>query len=90
VKAAFQVQGWVQGVGFRYFIRRHAQELDLGGWVRNEFDGTVSGEVEGDPAPLEAFRELLERGPSGARITRLDWYPVESGGPLPFPFSIRM
>jgi len=90
MKVSFQVYGMVQGVGFRYFVRRQAQELDLAGWVRNEFDGTVSGEAQGDAAALEAFRDLLERGPSGAHITRLDWLPVEEGAALPVPFAIRM
>ena len=90
MKVAFQVHGMVQGVGFRYFVRRNAQGLDLAGWVRNEFDGTVSGEAQGDAAALEAFRDLLERGSSGAHVTRLEWWPVEEGAALPFPFAIRV
>ena len=89
MKAAFQVHGRVQGVGFRYFVRHHAQELELAGWVRNEPDGTVRGEAGGDFSRLEAFREILERGPSGARVTRLDWWPETEGESLPFPFAIR-
>jgi acylphosphatase len=88
VKVAFLVHGRVQGIGFRYFVREQAQALELAGWVRNEFDGTVSGEAGGDCSGLEAFRDILERGPSGARITRLDWLPVDEGKSLPFPFTI--
>ena len=37
--------GWVQGVGFRYRAR-HATELyDCTGWVRNEWDGSVTMEI---------------------------------------------
>jgi len=89
VNAGFRVHGMVQGVGFRYFVRHHAQRLDLAGWVRNEADGTVAGEAGGDGAALEAFREILEEGSTGTRITRLDWWTVDEGQSLPFPFGIR-
>jgi acylphosphatase len=89
MRASFHVHGRVQGVGFRYFVRQEAQALELSGWVRNEADGTVRGEAAGDFSRLEAFREILERGPSGARITRLDWWPGDEGQSLPFPFAIR-
>jgi acylphosphatase len=88
VNAGFHVHGRVQGIGFRYFVRREAQALELAGWVRNEPDGTVTGEAGGDFSRLEAFRELLEQAP-GARITRLDWWPLEDGKALPSPFAIR-
>lgn len=89
MKAGFQVHGRVQGVGFRYFVRERAQELELAGWVRNEPDGTVTGEAGGDFSRLEALREILERGPAGAHIARVDWWPVDEGASLPSPFAIR-
>jgi acylphosphatase len=88
VIAGFHVHGRVQGIGYRYFVRRQAQALDLAGWVRNEADGTVTGEAGGDFSRLEAFREMLEQAP-GARVTRLDWWPLEEGKTLPSPFAIR-
>ena len=39
--------GRVQGVGFRYTAKYLAQSLELTGWVRNEYDGTVTLEVQG-------------------------------------------
>ncbi|HCB50358.1 MAG TPA: acylphosphatase, partial [Chloroflexi bacterium] len=33
------VQGYVQGVSFRYYTQREALRLGLTGWVRNESDG---------------------------------------------------
>jgi acylphosphatase len=77
----------VQGIGFRYFVRREAQALELSGWVRNEPDGTVTGEAAGDFSRLEAFRDILNQGSPGSRITRLDWWPLEEK-PLPSPFAI--
>ena len=89
MKAVFQAHGRVQGVGFRYHVRQEAQALGLAGWVRNDCDGTVSGEAAGDLSRLEAFRERLEGGASWARISRLDWWPADGGESLPFPFTIR-
>ena len=48
---AFRIRlgGRVQGVGFRWYTRREAQELGLPGRVRNLPDGGVEVEVAGDP-----------------------------------------
>jgi acylphosphatase len=89
VKAVFHVHGRVQGVGFRWFAVDRARALDLAGWVRNEPDGTVSGEAAGDFSRLEALREILERGPSSARVSRLDWSLADGEPPLPRPFEVR-
>ena len=89
MKAVFHAHGRVQGVGFRYFVRQEAQNLGLAGWVRNEADGTVSGEAEGSFSALEAFRERLEGGHSFARVSRLDWATSDGGQSLPQPFAIR-
>jgi len=87
--ASFHVHGRVQGIGFRYFVRREAQALELAGWVRNEADGSVTGAAAGDFSRMDAFREILEQGSPGSRITRLDWWPVDEGKSLPFPFEIH-
>ena len=89
MRMAFAVHGRVQGVGFRYFVRDQAWELQVAGWVRNEFNDTVTGEVEGEAVPMEGFRRCLEQGPSMAYVTRLDWTPLSGGQSLPFPFEIR-
>jgi acylphosphatase len=89
MKIAFQVHGRVQGIGFRYFVRREAEALGLDGYVRNEFDGTVTGAAGGDPAAIAQFRDVLEQGSSGAWIQRLDWWPLDEGQSLPSPFTIR-
>jgi acylphosphatase len=68
----FWVNGRVQGVGFRWFVRREAQELGLTGRVRNLPDGRVEVAVAGEPEALSAFRARLQGGPPGARVTRLE------------------
>jgi acylphosphatase len=66
------LKGKVQGVGFRWFTRKAAQELGLVGQVRNLPDGDVEVEVAGGPGPLDAFRERLRQGPPGARVTGVE------------------
>lgn len=62
------IQGRVQGVGYRYFVLRRAQELELNGWVRNRADGSVEVEAEGARVSLERFRARLLEGPPSARV----------------------
>jgi len=69
--AKISVRGVVQGVGFRPFIYRLAQEHDLKGWVRNT-SGKVEIEVEGDEGTLENFLSDLEvKAPPMARIEKV-------------------
>jgi hydrogenase maturation protein HypF len=71
-RARIVVRGAVQGVGFRPFVFRLAQELGLAGWVQNAGHG-VFIEVEGDRPALDAFLLRLEReGPPRAAITSLE------------------
>ncbi len=88
MRVTFVVHGRVQGVGYRSFAREHGRRLQLSGWVRNAWDGTVEGEVEGEPHQLDAFKEALTQGPPSGRVTRLDWWRLDGGAQLPNPFAI--
>jgi acylphosphatase len=66
------IRGQVQGVGFRYFVVRHATTLGLAGWVRNRPDGAVEVEAEGPRSALEALQAGVRRGPSAATVTEMD------------------
>jgi acylphosphatase len=66
------VHGDVQGVGFRYFVQRTAQQLGLRGWVRNNDDGTVELVAEGDREHLEELRRAVEEGPRHSHVERVD------------------
>lgn len=70
-RRAYRVEGRVQGVGFRAFVRRRARELGLNGWVRNAADGSVEAEAAGDRASLESFEDDLREGPPAGRVTNL-------------------
>jgi acylphosphatase len=75
------VRGSVQGVGFRYFIQRKAQQLGLRGWVRNNDDGTVELVAEGPRSELERLKMAAEEGPRMARVQRVEvqWSPATGG-----------
>jgi hydrogenase maturation protein HypF len=70
---AIEIQGIVQGVGFRPFVHGLAARHGLGGFVRNR-TGTVLIEVEGEPESLDRFlAELRGSPPPLSRIERLAW-----------------
>jgi acylphosphatase len=82
------VKGGVQGVGFRYFVQEHAASLQLTGWVRNRWDGSVELVAEGDRAQLDQLLELLRKGPRASTVTGVT--PVWSEATGEFTtFSIR-
>lgn len=75
------VEGRVQGVGFRYFVRQRAAALPLTGWVRNLSDGRVELLAEGPRAELEKLLGSVQRGPTGSLVTHVvaDWRPASKG-----------
>lgn len=52
-------KGRVQGVGFRYRASYAAQNLGLTGWVKNEWDETVTMEVQGEEEKIDKLVERL-------------------------------
>ena len=66
--AKFNISGLVQGVGFRYFIYRNAQLLNLTGYAKNLYDGSVETVVEGTKDSLTILHDLLKQGPSRSRV----------------------
>ncbi|KAG5302696.1 hypothetical protein I7I50_02919 [Histoplasma capsulatum G186AR] len=71
-RISFRVHGKVQGVFFRDFTRRNANNYNLTGWVRNTPDGKVEGEAQGDEAALSKLLEDLSQGPELARVVKLE------------------
>ncbi|RKD85983.1 acylphosphatase [Mangrovibacterium diazotrophicum] len=65
------VIGRVQGVGFRYYVRQKANELNLGGWVRNKMDGSVEIEVEGHEDTVQIFIDHVKLGNGYSRVDRI-------------------
>ncbi len=54
--------GWVQGVGFRYRARHAAQLYGCTGWVRNEWDGRVTMEIQGTEEAIDKVIQAIEAG----------------------------
>ncbi len=55
-------EGWVQGVGFRYRACRAAELYGCTGWVRNESNGAVSMEIQGEEPQIDQVISAIERG----------------------------
>jgi acylphosphatase len=68
VRAEILVGGLVQGVGFRYFVYREAEILNLKGYVKNLYSGEVYSVVEGPKHQIEEFFTKLRIGPSHAHV----------------------
>jgi acylphosphatase len=74
VTRRFLVGGRVQGVGFRWYVARHARGLGLAGFARNLPDGRVEVVATGDdPSAMARLEELLRAGPANALVETVDW-----------------
>jgi acylphosphatase len=69
---SIRVYGRVQGVFFRQTAKEQALRLGLTGYARNEPDGTVQIEVEGEPAAIDRFLAWSKVGPPAARVERVE------------------
>lgn len=57
----FEFRGEVQGVGFRYRMTYLARSLGVTGWVRNEYDGSVTAEMQGREEQIDRIiRKIAE------------------------------
>jgi acylphosphatase len=78
------VEGRVQGVGYREFVRRVALRHNLSGWVRNRANGTVEARASGAGPALDALVDAMRLGPPGASVRDLralaDRDPPEARG----------
>jgi acylphosphatase len=83
------VSGVVQGVGFRWFVKREGRRLGLRGIVRNLGDGTVEVVAEGTDGALQVLHEALRHGPLGARVDRVQQAEVPPEVAVPDGFEAR-
>ncbi len=67
----YRVEGEVQGVGFRWYVREQARALELAGWVRNEPDGAVVVVASGEAAALDTLERQLHIGPGHTSVTNV-------------------
>ena len=72
VRAHIFVSGRVQGVFFRVETRYEAMKRNVAGWVRNTSGGRVEAIFEGEREDVEKLIDFCRKGPSGARVTKVD------------------
>lgn len=57
---SLRLWGKVQGVNLRWQVQEHALQNELTGWIKNESDGSVLIELQGQPNSLNDFLKWLE------------------------------
>jgi acylphosphatase len=67
----FLARGRVQGVGYRWFAIRAAERLGVVGYARNLPNGDVEVHAQAEESALQSFKQELQRGPHGARVTEV-------------------
>jgi acylphosphatase len=74
------VSGVVQGIGFRWYVKRIAERYGVKGYVKNLYDGSVETYAEGEYSPVKAFFDEVKIGPHHAHISgvKVEW--MESKG----------
>ncbi|KAK2874648.1 hypothetical protein QQF64_003404 [Cirrhinus molitorella] len=74
VSVDFEVFGNVQGVCFRMYTEAEAEKLGVTGWVKNTRQGTVVGQVQGNPEKVKEMKYWLSKvGSPSSRITRTEF-----------------
>ena len=68
VRRRYHFYGRVQGVRFRYYAQYAAEAAGVTGWVRNEYDGSVTMEIQGTPRQIDEVINAIQRG----RYIRID------------------
>ncbi len=68
-----KIFGLVQGVFFRVSAKKEADRLKLSGLARNDTDGSVYIEVEGDKDSLDRFISWCKKGPPQAKVEKVQY-----------------
>jgi acylphosphatase len=66
------IHGRVQGVGFRWNAAREARNRGIAGFVKNEADGSVYIEAEGEREILDDFAEWCRSGPPFSSVESVE------------------
>ena len=80
MQARIYILGFVQGVGFRRFVKKNAVSLDLTGYVTNLPDGRVEAVVNGKKEDIEKLLKICEKGTffSDVKSVSIEWEKEES------------
>ena len=66
------ISGFVQGIGFRQFIKKSGEETQVTGWVRNLSDGRVEAVLQGRIEDIEKLIMLCRKGPFLSEVENVD------------------
>jgi acylphosphatase len=80
VRKRVVVSGRVQGVFFRDTVRNIAEREGLGGWVRNNPDGTLEAVFEGSAPAIERAVALCREGPPAAEVQGVEAFDEPEEG----------
>ena len=67
-QAHLYISGFVQGVGFRQYVRDSAKKMGLTGWVKNTPEGTVEALIQGKVVDLKELIQVCKNGPFLAEV----------------------
>jgi acylphosphatase len=70
-----KIYGLVQGVFFRQTAQKIANKLQIKGLAKNELDGSLYIEAEGEEQNLEKFLDWCKRGPPLAKVRKIEIIP---------------
>lgn len=62
IRKLITVNGFVQGVGFRYRTIHASELVGATGWVRNNPDGSVTMEIQGTEQQIDKVFQMIEQG----------------------------
>ena len=69
------IDGTVQGVFFRSFVKENAERYNVKGFVRNLEDGRIEVFLEGSSEDVNKMIELCKKGPKHSQIKKVDVKP---------------
>lgn len=73
------ISGFVQGVGFRQFVKRTALKIGLKGFVRNLSDGRVEAILTGERENIEKMILFCRKGPFLSEVKDVEVFWQKNG-----------
>ncbi len=82
------IEGRVQKVGLRHWIKRKATQLKISGWVRNRMNSSVEAMFYGSEDAVNEIIKICHQGPSFANVKRVKEFPQSQSNNPPSDFII--